>query len=62
MVSNIRAEIYYPGSGFDPSASKIGYLECPDPNPDSEIKNPSKSNPDPDILFRSGYTDPVPYL
>lgn len=56
MVS-IRAEIYYPGSVFDPSASKIGYLGCSDPNPDSEIKNPSKSNLD-ILIFKFGYTDP----
>ena len=51
---------YYPGSGFAPkSVSKIGYLERPNLNPNSKISDPSKLNPDPDILiFKSKYLDP----
>ncbi|WZZ26451.1 hypothetical protein YC2023_009852 [Brassica napus] len=42
------------------SVIKIGYLRCLDLY--SKILNPSKSNPDPDILiFRSGYPDPDPF-
>ena len=57
MYGTSRHENYYPRSEFDPkSAPKIGYPECPDPNPDSKILDPSKPNLNPDILvFRSGY-------
>ncbi|WZY94328.1 hypothetical protein YC2023_066657 [Brassica napus] len=48
-------------SGFDPrSAPKIKYPGCPDPNPDSKILDPSKSDPD-ILIFRSGYPDSDPY-
>ena len=40
------------------SALKIGYLGCPDPNPDNKNLDPSKPNPD-ILIFRSGYPDPI---
>ncbi|KAF3538595.1 hypothetical protein F2Q69_00023692 [Brassica cretica] len=52
------ALIREPDSIRDPNR-KSGYLEEPNPDPDSKMLDPSKHDPDPDILiFKSGYPDP----
>ena len=62
-MSNDQARDFYPRSGFDPRFDpdpirKSEYLERPNPDPDSKMLDPSKSDLDPDILiFKSGYPD-----
>ncbi|WZZ47936.1 hypothetical protein YC2023_048043 [Brassica napus] len=64
-MSNDQARDFYPRSGFDPRFDpdpirKSEYLERPNPDPDSKMLDPSKSDLDPDILiFKSGYPDSI---